>query len=70
VPSSGRRRRIATNFGVESTARPAQARGYELVFAEDATTTMSEEMHRFAYENMFPIIGSVRSVKEISEALR
>ena len=27
---------IATNFGVESTARDAQERGYQLIFAEDA----------------------------------
>ncbi len=39
---------IATNFGVESTARAAIEQGYAVVFAEDAMTTMSAEMHQFA----------------------
>ncbi len=60
---------IATNFGVESTARSAQARGYDLVFAEDAMTTMSAEMHTFAVETLFPIIGRVRKTDEIVQAL-
>ena len=60
---------IATNFGVESTARSAQARGYDLVFAEDAMTTMAVEMHTFAVETLFPIIGRVRKTDEIVQAL-
>ena len=60
---------IATNIGVESTARSAQARGYELVFAENAMTSISEEMHKFAVEQMFPIMGRVRSMEEIEAAL-
>jgi nicotinamidase-related amidase len=60
---------IATNFGVESTARSAQARGYDLVFAEDAMTTMAAEMHTFAVETLFPIIGRVRKTDEIVQAL-
>ena len=34
---------IATNFGVESTARDAFERGYEQVFAEDAMSSVSAE---------------------------
>ncbi len=60
---------IATNFGVESTARSAQARGYNLVFAHDAMSSMSAEMHEFATKTLFPIIGKVRSTAEILEAL-
>ena len=60
---------IATNMGVESTARSAQARGFDLVFAEDAMSTMSEAMHRFAVENIFPVMGRVRSSSEITAAL-
>jgi nicotinamidase-related amidase len=60
---------IATNMGVESTARDAQARGYALVFAEDAMTTMTAEMHEFATATMFPILGRVRSTEEILASL-
>lgn len=48
---------IATNFGVESTARAAHEHGYNVIFAEDLTTSLSEEMHRFAYTHTFPAIG-------------
>jgi nicotinamidase-related amidase len=61
---------IATNFGVESTARDAQERGYELIFAEDAISSMSVEMHRFPVENIFPVMGRVRSTEEILGALK
>jgi nicotinamidase-related amidase len=56
---------IATNFGVESTARAAFDEGFELVFAEDATSALSEEAHLFAYETIFPRMGRVRSTEEI-----
>lgn len=61
---------IATNFGVESTARAAHDHGYELVFAEDAMSSMSAELHQFSVENLFPIMGRVRSSAEIAEALK
>jgi nicotinamidase-related amidase len=60
---------IATNMGVESTARAAYDHGYALVFAEDAISSMSPEMHRFPVENIFPIMGRVRSIEEIIAAL-
>lgn len=60
---------IATNFGVESTARAAIEHGYQVVFAEDAMTTMSQEMHDFAVGKTFPVIGRVSSVAEVEVAL-
>lgn len=60
---------IATNLGVESTARSAQEHGYALVFAEDAMSTMSAEMQEFAVKNIFPRLGLVRSSEEILKAL-
>ncbi|MDT8873410.1 isochorismatase family protein [Komagataeibacter rhaeticus] len=45
---------IATNLGVESTARAAHEHGYAVVLAEDITSTFSEEMQRFAYDCIFP----------------
>ncbi len=61
---------IATNFGVESTARAALDGGYEIVFAEDAMTSMSAEAHRFSTGNIFPVMGRVRSTEEIVAALK
>ena len=60
---------IATNFGVESTARDAAERGYELIFVEDAMSSLSAELHRFPVENIFPVIGRVRSTEEVLAAL-
>lgn len=60
---------IATNFGVESTARQAFDQGYPLVFVEDATTSMSEEWHRFAVDNVFRRMGRVRSTQQVIDAL-
>ncbi len=60
---------IATNFGVESTARSAQEYGYELIFAEDAMSSMSAEMHEFSTTKMFPTMGRVRQSAEIISAL-
>ncbi len=56
---------IATNFGVESTARTAAALGFDVVVVEDATSSMSEEAHRFAIANIFPRLGRVRTTNEI-----
>jgi nicotinamidase-related amidase len=58
---------IATNFGVESTARAALDRGYDLVFAEDAMSSMSAELHRFAVDNLFPLMGRVRTTAQLME---
>jgi len=61
---------IATNFGVESTARDAWERNYQMVFVEDAMAGISEEAHHFAITNIFPRLGIVRSTEEILGALR
>jgi nicotinamidase-related amidase len=60
---------LVTNFGVESTARSAIAQGIGVVFAEDATSSFAKSLHTFAVENTFPVMGKVRSVKEIVETL-
>jgi nicotinamidase-related amidase len=56
---------IATNMGVESTARAAHEHGYAVVLAEDAATTFSAEMHAFAFEHIFPHLGRMAKVDEI-----
>ncbi len=60
---------IATNIGVESTAREAFDRGYEMVFVEDAMSTISPEAHTFAVTTIFPRMGRVRTAAQLHEAL-
>ncbi len=60
---------IATNIGVESTARAAHDMGYQLVFVEDAMGTFSPEWHTFATTQVFPMMGRVRKTEEILKAL-
>jgi nicotinamidase-related amidase len=50
---------IATNYGVESTARDAYERGYQLVLVEDAMSARSASDHVFALTRIFPRIGRV-----------
>lgn len=60
---------VATNFGVEGTARVAYELGYQQVFAEDAMTASSEEEHRSSL-NILRRLGRVRSTEEIVRALQ
>jgi nicotinamidase-related amidase len=60
---------IATNFGVESTARDAWERNYAMVFAEDAMASVSAEAHHFAVGTIFPRLGRVRATADILAAL-
>jgi nicotinamidase-related amidase len=59
---------VATNFGVESTARDAAGLGFDVVFVEEAMTSVSVEAHRFAVDLVFPRIGRVRSAAELELA--
>jgi nicotinamidase-related amidase len=59
---------ISTEFGVESTARDAYERGYEMIFAEDAMTGSTAESHANSTERIFPRLGRVRSTEEIVAA--
>jgi nicotinamidase-related amidase len=60
---------IATNIGVESTARFAYEYGYHQIFAEDAMSAMSAEEHMFTIAKTFPRIGLVRKTEEILTGL-
>ncbi len=61
---------IATNFGVESTARAAFDRNYTLVFAEDAMSSMDGEAHEFTCKHIFPKMGRVRSTRAVIDMLQ
>lgn len=60
---------IATNLGVENTARAAYELGYHQVFVEDAMAALSPEEHAFPVEKTFPRIGMVRKTAEVLAAL-
>jgi nicotinamidase-related amidase len=60
---------VATNFGVESTAREAWQHNYAVVVAEDACTSMGADLHRFSIEKILPRIARVRPTAEIVAAL-
>jgi nicotinamidase-related amidase len=60
---------IATNIGVESTARFAFEYGYNQIFVEDAMATMSTEEHALTVAKIFPRIGLVRKTGEILKDL-
>ncbi len=61
---------IATNIGVESTARDAYELGYHQVIVEDLCgSTVSQEMHDFAFKFIFPRIAHVGKTEDVLQAL-
>ncbi|MFF5446501.1 isochorismatase family protein [Streptomyces sp. NPDC012888] len=61
---------IATNLGVESTARAAGDLGYGLVFAEDAMAALTAAEHRASVELDFPRLGTVLAADAVAFAPR
>lgn len=60
---------IATDYGVESTARFAYEYGYQQIFAEDAMASFSDEQHNAAVNYVFRQMGRVRKTADIIEAI-
>ena len=60
---------IATNLGVESTARSAFERGYEQVFVEEAMTARAEVLHTHTVTHILPTMGLMRTTAEVVAAL-
>jgi nicotinamidase-related amidase len=60
---------IATNIGVEATARVGFEYGYNLVFADDAMAARDAELHAMSVSKFFPTIGRVRRTADIIAAL-
>lgn len=60
---------ISANIGVESTARDAYERAYNLIIVEDAIAARSVEEHAFVMRTVFPRIGRVRKTGELLAAL-
>ncbi|MFE9022498.1 isochorismatase family protein [Streptomyces sp. NPDC007808] len=57
---------IATNLGVESTARAAADLGYHLVFVEDAMTAFTAAEHEASVRLDFPRLGSVVRASDVT----
>ncbi|WP_225826052.1 isochorismatase family protein [Streptomyces naphthomycinicus] len=60
---------IATNLGVESTARAAADLGYDLVFAEDAMAALTGAEHEASVRLDFPRLGTVTTASRLRAAL-
>ena len=60
---------ISTSIGVESAARAANERGYELTIVTDAVTDTSERAHLNSLEAIFPHIAELATTKEVLTAL-
>jgi nicotinamidase-related amidase len=60
---------IATNVGVESTARHAAGLGFAVVTVENACTYRDAAAHHASFERIFPRLGRVRNTAEVIEAL-
>ena len=56
---------IATNLGVESTARAAGDLGYDLVFVEDAMAALTTAEHDASVRLDFPRLGTVVSAAQV-----
>lgn len=56
---------IATNLGVESTARAAGDLGYDLIFVEDAMAAFTSAEHEASVRLDFPRLGTVVSAAQV-----
>jgi nicotinamidase-related amidase len=56
---------IATDFGVESTARDAHHHGYRIFHVADAMAGVDAESHAFAVDKVFPLLGTVCSTDDM-----
>jgi nicotinamidase-related amidase len=60
---------IATEYGVESTARDAYERGFEQVFVSDGMSARSARAHEHCLTRIFPRMGRVRDTRTVVTAL-
>ncbi len=51
------------------TARQGTGLGFAFVILEDAFATMDADMHRFAFDKIFPRLARVRKTDEVIAAL-
>jgi nicotinamidase-related amidase len=61
---------VATSIGVDTTARAAHERAYNITFASDAMTDIDPAAHEFAMKKIFPRIGEVDSTDALLALMR
>lgn len=59
---------IATNFGVESTARDGWQGNYNMIVISDGCSSLAEGLHDFALRNTLPRVARLRSTADILAA--
>jgi nicotinamidase-related amidase len=61
---------VVTSIGVDTTARGAHERGYNLTFASDAITDVDPAAHELVMTKIFPRIGEIDTTDAILSLLR
>lgn len=60
---------IATEYGVESTARDAYERGFDQILVADAMSALGPQGHEHCLTRIFPRLGRVRDTAAVLAAL-
>jgi nicotinamidase-related amidase len=60
---------VSTSVGVETTARQAFERGYNVTLAIDAMTDLSDEAHENSVKRIFPRLGQTGSTQDVLSKL-
>ena len=60
---------IATEYGVESTARDAYERGFDQILVADAMSALGPQVHEHCLTRIFPRLGRVRDTAAVLAAL-
>ena len=60
---------VSTSIGVESTARAAFERGYNIAFAQDAMSDLVPSAQENSLKVIFPRIGEIDSTANIIKVL-
>jgi nicotinamidase-related amidase len=61
---------VISSLCIDSTGRAAYERGFDVTMLSDCTGGRTETEHRFYCEQVFPLYGTVRSSREVVDALR
>lgn len=56
---------IATNFGVEGTARDGWQANYQMIVVEDGCSSYGDGLHDFSIKNILPRLARIRSSAEV-----
>jgi nicotinamidase-related amidase len=61
---------VSTNIAIESIVRASVNRGFEMVVVEDCCASYPDEWHRFAVENILPLLATVTTADAVRRALQ